>query len=154
MKTYNPDGLVEHRGPRAKRSAPGKSLTTLLEEAVARDDVRSAVAVWLGLPATVTAGEVVKTAVDRDFLLNTIDYARKVSEQPPVIAWPAFLATYALFTLWAGGMPHVPTEDQARAFRHLTHQTLAAGPRETSPIRLKPTAVELRHRDAVRRWWS
>lgn len=90
MKTYNADGLVDHRGSRkivehveAREEAPKKTLAETLEEAIARDDVRAAVAVSFGLPANASIGEVVKTAIDRDFLLNTIDHAQKLAASPP-----------------------------------------------------------------------
>lgn len=159
MKMHNEDGLVEHRGPRRKTlKAWEKTPATVLEEALERADVRSAVAVWFGLPPVASIGEVVKTAIDREILRETISYARKLAAAPtvaPTLAFPAFVATCAAFVLWASGqVPQVPSEAQAAGLRHLAHHAMAAGSDEPSPIRLKPTAAELRHWDSVRRWWE
>lgn len=147
----NDDGLVEHQG-RPRR----KSLATLLEEAVASDDVRAAVASWLGLPAVACVGEVVKTAIDADRLLDTLDYARSIAGPASTtitiggqsfITYGPFLVTCAAFALWASGqVPHVPTASEARSFRHLSNIAAAADRDEPSPIRTTLTADERRVR--------
>jgi len=162
MKIYNEDGLVNHRGPRQiaepQEEPEQKDPVTLLEQAIARDDVRRAVAAAMLLPLDASIGEVVKTAIDRDEVLDKVFLAQAIADdrwnQAPAVAFPAFVASCAAFVLWAGGMPHVATDAQGRAFRRDMHIAAAADQDETSPIRLKPTATELRHREAVRRWWA
>lgn len=175
MKTYNTDGLVEHRAIRRKpqtETETEKAPVQLLEEAINDSASRAVVAQALGLVHDASFGHVMAEAIRRDVVAEATIHAKAPTwdgtkldgeplqardyHQPPVVAWPAFLATCALFALWpAGQVPHAPSEDQARAFRHLAHQTVAAGARETSPLRLKPTAAELRNRKAVRDWgWA
>ena len=169
-KIYNHDGLVDHR-PTRRKPQPEKTPVQLLEDAIADPARRAVVAQALGLVRDASVGYVMAEAIRRDVVAEATTHAKAPEwdgtkldgeplqardyHQPPVVAWPAFLATCAAFAFWAAGqVPHVPTEPQARVFRHLAHQAVAAGPGEASPINLKPTEAELRHRDAVRRWWE